>query len=100
MGGDYKKTSEIDKIAIMLEVMTEEIDRLKKQRTAYARAINEIDDYFEYGNESVRDRNRVYEILDSLRLKLSTTDTSTKEQPTKEQPTKELVNKDGKTEKT
>ncbi len=90
MGGDYKETSEIDKIAIMLEVMTEEIDRLKRQREVYATAINQIDDFFEYGYESVRDRSRVYEILDSLRLKLSTTDTSTNG----------LVNKDGKTEKT
>lgn len=89
MGGDYKESSEIDKIAIMLEVMTEEIDRLKRQREVYATAVNQIDDYFEYGNESVRDRDQVYKILDNLKLKLSTTDMSTKG----------MVNKDGKTEK-
>ena len=69
---EEKFEKQIDKIAILLETMTGEIDRLKKHREAYAKAVNQIDDYFEYSNESVSDRKRVYEILDNLKLNLST----------------------------
>jgi hypothetical protein len=36
----------------------------------YQHAINEIDDYFEYFNESLKDREVVQEILDRLSSKL------------------------------
>lgn len=39
--------------------------------TAYVEAINEIDDYFEYRNESKKDRERVHMILEKLTGKLS-----------------------------
>ena len=32
----------------------------------YIDAINKIDDYFEYANESIKDRKKVYQILGNL----------------------------------
>jgi hypothetical protein len=49
-----------------------ECDKLKKKLSAYQEAVNKIDDFFEYANESKSDRERVHEILDNLTLKLST----------------------------
>ena len=49
-----------------------EIKILKKRMEAYQEAINKIDDWFEYANESAKDREKVHEILDNLTLKLST----------------------------
>lgn len=49
-----------------------ECDKLKKQLVAYQEAVNKIDDWFEYANESKADREKVHEILDHLTLKLST----------------------------
>jgi hypothetical protein len=45
--------------------------RLQKQLDAYKDAVNRIDDWFEYANESATDREKVHEILDNLTLKLS-----------------------------
>ena len=37
---------------------------------AYQKAINKIDDYFEYGYDSKKDRARVMAIIDALRKEL------------------------------
>lgn len=50
----------------------EECDKLRKKLRAYQEAVNKIDDWFEYANESDADREKVHEILDNLTLKLST----------------------------
>ena len=34
--------------------------------SAYRNFINKIDDYFEYRNESLKDRKKVHELLDKL----------------------------------
>lgn len=39
---------------------------LEKELSLYRKAINQIDDYFEYINESKRDREFVHKILDKL----------------------------------
>lgn len=41
------------------------------ERDIYRKAINDIDDYFEYANESAKDRQKVYSILDSMTKELS-----------------------------
>ena len=56
----------------MFDEQDREIIRLKKQLDAYKHAVNKIDDWFEYANESAKDREKVHEILDNLTLKLST----------------------------
>lgn len=38
--------------------------------SAYRSFVNEIDDYFEYRNESLSDRKKVYQLLDNLTDKL------------------------------
>ncbi len=40
--------------------------------TAYRKAINEIDDYFEYARESAKDQKKVYQILGNLTDSLKT----------------------------
>jgi len=40
------------------------------QLEAYKKAINKIDDFFEYANSSISDRRRVHEILDNLTSEL------------------------------
>jgi hypothetical protein len=47
-------------------------DKLKKQLAAYQEAVNKIDDWFEYANESKKDRDFIHKVLDKLTLKLST----------------------------
>lgn len=37
---------------------------------AYKKAVNRIDDFFEYANESVSDRKYVHEVLDKLTKEL------------------------------
>lgn len=44
--------------------------RLLQNTTAYGKAINQIDDYFEYRNESLSDRKKVHQILGNLTDKL------------------------------
>jgi hypothetical protein len=39
---------------------------LRNRLTIYQGAVNEIDDYFEYRNESKKDRKKVHEILKRL----------------------------------
>jgi hypothetical protein len=41
-----------------------------KKLELYSKAINQIDDYFEYRNESKKDREVVYKILDDLSASL------------------------------
>ena len=62
---------QVQKIGVLLEVMTDELDRLKQQRQSYIKAVNRIDDYFEYSSESDKDQKKVYGILDDLREQLS-----------------------------
>ena len=69
---EEKFEQQLDKVATLLETMTDEVKRLKQQREAYARAINHIDDFFEYRSESENDRKQVYSILDNLRMNLAT----------------------------
>ena len=38
--------------------------------SAYRSFINEIDDYFEYSNESLKDRKKVHQLLGNLTDKL------------------------------
>jgi len=45
---------------------------LEKRNRAYQQAINALDDFFEYANESKSDREQVHKVLDNLTLKLST----------------------------
>ena len=48
-----------------------------KMITAYQRAINKIDDYFEYRAESAADRSKVHDILSDLTEELKTCQSST-----------------------
>jgi hypothetical protein len=43
-----------------------EVERLQRLLGHYQQAINKIDDYFEYRNESKKDRDKVHGILESL----------------------------------
>jgi len=43
-----------------------ELEKITKQRDIMHRGLNQIDDYFEYMNESERDRDRVLSILNSV----------------------------------
>ncbi len=47
-----------------------EITKLTNQRNAYAKAINRIDDYFEYRNSSPADGKYVHEVLSNLTIVL------------------------------
>ncbi len=49
------------------------LETLERRLASYQKAINKIDDYFEYVNESLSDRDRVHAILDSLANELSAT---------------------------
>lgn len=40
-----------------------EFKRVQKNLELYQKAVNKIDDYFEYRNESAKDRNYIYGIL-------------------------------------
>ncbi len=51
--------------------LEEQLRILTKQRDAYTDAINEIDDYFEYTNESQQDKDFVYDVLDRLSTNLA-----------------------------
>ncbi len=43
-----------------------ELEKITKQRDIMHRGLNQIDDYFEYMNESKRDRDRVQAILNRV----------------------------------
>jgi len=47
---------------------TEEV--LRRRVIIYMKAINRIDDFFEYRNESKKDREVVHKILDALTVEL------------------------------
>ncbi|WP_415913354.1 hypothetical protein [Neptuniibacter sp. QD37_11] len=48
-----------------------EMERLRAENEAYKKAMNRIDDWFEYANESPSDRKRVHEILSELNTNLA-----------------------------
>ena len=63
----------------MMDQKDEEIFALKRKVhrqeeiiSAYQKTVNRIDDYFEYRNESVSDREEIHEILNGLTQTLST----------------------------
>ena len=53
------------------ELCEDDLQFACKMLHSYKKAINRIDDYFEYRMESKRDQLRVREILDALNLKSS-----------------------------
>jgi hypothetical protein len=55
----------------LIDGMEEEIIKLRKQREAYQIAVNRIDDFFEYANESKKDRKFIHGVLDTLTKTLS-----------------------------
>ena len=54
----------------MLEQKDDEIIRLRRQLQEYQRTINQIDDFFEYANESKSDREFIHMKLDGLTVAL------------------------------
>ena len=42
----------------------------ERYRWAYRNFVNQIDDYFEYSNESLKDRKKVHQLLENLTDKL------------------------------
>ncbi len=64
---------QIDVVQQDIEVQTNNIkmvDSSIKQLNAYKKAINRIDDFFEYRNSSKSDREQVHAILDNLTKEL------------------------------
>ncbi len=64
---------QIDIVQHDIEVQTNNIkmvDSSIKQLNAYKKAINRIDDFFEYRNSSKSDREQVHAILDNLTKEL------------------------------
>ena len=53
--------------------MVKEFEKTQKWLDCYMSAINKIDDYFEYTNESQRDKKYVREVLSELTLALAET---------------------------
>jgi len=53
-------------MASPFEDVSEEMRRVKSAMKYYQIAINKIDDYFEYRNESAKDRKEVHLILAAL----------------------------------
>ena len=53
------------------QTLERRIKALESRNRAYQQAINKIDDWFEYMNESVADRKKIHEILDNLTLRLN-----------------------------
>ncbi|ASU03330.1 hypothetical protein [Pseudoalteromonas phage J2-1] len=50
--------------------LLEENQKLQKQLYWYRYSVNQIDDYFEYRNESLKDRKKVHQLLGNLTDKL------------------------------
>ncbi len=65
-------------IDVVHEDINTQVDQVKmfdsatKQLNAYKKAINQIDDFFEYRNSSKSDREQVHAILDNLTKYLAT----------------------------
>ncbi len=55
----------------MFEQQENEIIKLRKQLHAYQHTVNRIDDFFEYANDSIGDRQYVHELLADLTEKLT-----------------------------
>jgi hypothetical protein len=53
-----------------LKLARQQIDTLEDINILYRKAINQIDDYFEYTSESEKDRKFVYSVLNALTDKL------------------------------
>lgn len=63
----------IDKVQQDIDIQVSNIKDYTKttqQLTAYQIAVNQLDDFFEYMNESKSDRAQVHQILDNLTKKL------------------------------
>ncbi|AKO61114.1 hypothetical protein AXI76_gp213 [Pseudoalteromonas phage H101] len=52
------------------EELLDDNKRLVESITLYGKTMNQIDDYFEYRNESVQDRKKVHQLLGNLTDKL------------------------------
>lgn len=48
----------------------QELNKQKKYLNCYRDFVNQIDDYFEYRNESLKDRKKVHQLLGNLTDKL------------------------------
>ena len=59
--------------------LLEENQKLQKQLHWYRYSVNKIDDYFEYRNESLKDRKKVHQLLGNLTDKLVEIEESTNE---------------------
>lgn len=55
----------------LMDSLDEERIKLTKQREAYQIAVNRIDDFFEYSNESKKDREFIHGVLGTLTKTLS-----------------------------
>ena len=54
----------------MLDQKDDEIIRLRRQLQEYQKTVNQIDDFFEYANESKSDREFIHKKLDALTVAL------------------------------
>lgn len=48
------------------EALLDQIELCEKVAKYYQNSLNTIDDYFEYSNESLKDRKKVFQILETL----------------------------------
>ena len=62
---------EVDKLIEEIKQAESKNETLLQQREAFCKAINKIDDYFEYSNESKQDKEFVYGVIDNLSMKLA-----------------------------
>jgi len=52
------------------EELRKELSKTQHYLGLYIKTINRLDDFFEYNNESAKDRQKVWQILDALSAKL------------------------------
>lgn len=48
------------------EELCDDVRKNERYRWAYRNFVNQIDDYFEYRNESIEDRKKVHQLLQNL----------------------------------
>ena len=53
-----------------LQVAKHELMKTQRMLMAYWKTVNQIDDYFEYSNESQQDKRFIIDVLTQLRRKL------------------------------
>ena len=58
------------KVCLPYDELLENTRKEERYRWAYRNFVNQIDDYFEYRNESLVDRKRVHQLLGNLTDKL------------------------------